>query len=104
MQSHAWLYAAAGFNVALALFHLGFWRLFRWREELPKLHPVNRGVMQALNLMLLDELKSGPKATVARLEEIGSSRLSPAARTNRRRPCSRTSSASRACRPAGCRV
>lgn len=47
------MYAAAGYNVAFALFHLGFWRIFRWREELPKLHPVNRGVMQVLNLMLM---------------------------------------------------
>lgn len=47
-----WIYAAAGYNVALAVFHLGFWRMFRWREELPKLHPANRGVMQVLNIML----------------------------------------------------
>lgn len=52
MKSHLWLYAAAGYNVALAVFHLGFWRLFRWKEELPKLHPVNRGVLQVINLML----------------------------------------------------
>jgi hypothetical protein len=53
MKPQAWIYAAAGYDVALALFHLGFWRMFRWKEELPKLHPVNRGVMQVLNLMLM---------------------------------------------------
>jgi hypothetical protein len=53
MQSQAWVYAAAGYNIALALFHLGFWRMFRWSEELPKLHPANRGVMQVLNIMLI---------------------------------------------------
>lgn len=52
MKLQIWIYAAAGYNVALALFHLGFWRLFRWKEELPRLHPVNRGVMQVLNIML----------------------------------------------------
>jgi hypothetical protein len=52
MKTQAWVYAAAGYNAALALFHLGFWRLFRWSEELPKLHPVNRGVVPVLNLML----------------------------------------------------
>jgi hypothetical protein len=52
MKSHLWIYAAAGYNVALAVFHLGFWRLFRWKEELAKLHPANRGVMQVMNLML----------------------------------------------------
>jgi len=53
MQSLVWIYAAAGYNVALAAFHLGFWRLFRWKEELAKLHPVNRGVVQVMNLMLV---------------------------------------------------
>lgn len=52
MSSHGWIYAAAGYNVALALFHLCFWRVFHWREELPRLHPANRGVLQVLNLML----------------------------------------------------
>ena len=47
-----WIYAAAGYNVALAAFHLGFWRMFRWKDELPKLHPANQGVMQVLNVML----------------------------------------------------
>jgi hypothetical protein len=53
MKPQLWIYAAAGYNVALAVFHLGFWRLFRWAEELPKLHPANRGVLQVLNLMLI---------------------------------------------------
>lgn len=48
-----WIYAAAGYNVALAMFHLSFWRVFRWSEELPKLHAANRGVMQVLNIMLI---------------------------------------------------
>lgn len=52
MNSQFWLYAAAGFNVALALFHLAFWRLFQWKTELAKLHPTNRGVVQVLNVML----------------------------------------------------
>lgn len=52
MKSQVWIYAAAGYNVALALFHLSFWHVFRWREELPRLHPVNRGVLQVLNIML----------------------------------------------------
>lgn len=53
MKAHGWLFAAAGYNLALALFHLCFWRIFRWREELPRMHPTNRGVMQVLNIMLV---------------------------------------------------
>jgi hypothetical protein len=52
MKSQGWIYAAAGYNAALAVFHLAFWRLFRWKEELAKLQPANRGVMQVMNIML----------------------------------------------------
>ena len=38
--------------LAFAIFHLAFWRLFDWKNELPKLNRVNRGVMQVLNLRL----------------------------------------------------
>lgn len=51
-SSNAWLIAGAVHSAAFGLFHLGFWRLFSWRTELSKLSPVNRGVMQVLNLCL----------------------------------------------------
>lgn len=38
--------------LAFAVFHLFFWRLFRWRRELAKLGFVNRQVVQILNLCL----------------------------------------------------
>jgi len=40
-------------NVALVVFHLALWRLFRWGTELGKVSPINRGVMQVLNLCLM---------------------------------------------------
>ncbi|MBA2494172.1 MAG: hypothetical protein H0V31_05690 [Acidobacteria bacterium] len=40
------------YNLAFAVFHLFFWKLFRWREDLRSLSFVNRGVMQILNLCL----------------------------------------------------
>ncbi|MFO7278741.1 MAG: hypothetical protein DIU56_017075 [Pseudomonadota bacterium] len=47
------LIASAGvFNLAFAAFHLFFWRLFRWPEQLPRLSAVNAGIMQVLNLCL----------------------------------------------------
>lgn len=52
MNGERWIYAGAAFNAALGVFHLAFWKLFRWREELPRLGPVNRGVLQVLNIML----------------------------------------------------
>jgi hypothetical protein len=48
-----WVFSAGLFNLALAGFHLFFWRLFRWPHELPKLGFANRGIMQILNLCLI---------------------------------------------------
>ena len=46
------LYAGGALHVAFAAFHLLFWKIFRWREELAKLVPLNRQVVQVLNLAL----------------------------------------------------
>jgi hypothetical protein len=75
MKSQVWIYAAAGYNVALAVFHLGFWRLFRWKEELPKLHPANRGVMQVMNLMLTFVFLMLTALLVLHADEVTVSRL-----------------------------
>lgn len=75
MKSQGWIYAAAGYNVALAVFHLGFWRLFRWREELPKLRPVNRGVMQVMNIMLTFLFLSMAALLAGRAEEVAGTSL-----------------------------
>jgi hypothetical protein len=40
------------FALAFAVFHLLFWKLFRWKTELAKLNALNRAVMQVLNLCL----------------------------------------------------
>lgn len=52
MSASGWIVAAAVFNAGFGVFHLGFWRLFRWREELPRLGAINRGVVPVLNIML----------------------------------------------------
>lgn len=75
MNSQVWIYAAAGYNVALALFHLGFWRMFRWQEELARLHPVNRGVMQVLNLMLMAFLLLMAAVLVLNATEVATTAL-----------------------------
>lgn len=52
MKAEHLLLAGAIFNGAFAAFHVAFWTLFRWRADLSRLTPINRGVMQVLNLML----------------------------------------------------
>jgi len=40
------------YNLGFAIFHLMFWRLFRWKRDLSSLTFINRSVMQILNLCL----------------------------------------------------
>lgn len=44
--------AAAIFNFAFGIFHLFFWRLLKWKEQLKHVSAVNRAVMQTLNICL----------------------------------------------------
>ena len=41
------------YQIAFLIFHAMFWKLFKWKQELPKLTPVNGAVMQVLNLCLM---------------------------------------------------
>jgi len=48
------LIKAGGFyNIALVVFHLLFWRLFNWDEDLRSLSFINRATMQVMNLSLV---------------------------------------------------
>ncbi len=40
-------------SFAFALFHIGFWKLFRWDRELAKVGQATRAVTQILNLRLI---------------------------------------------------
>jgi hypothetical protein len=44
------LYAAGVINLLIAVFHLFFWYLFNWNEELPRLGATNQTIVQLLNL------------------------------------------------------
>jgi len=40
------------FNLLIAVFHLSFWRIFNWHQDLKSLRFVNRAIVQILNLCL----------------------------------------------------
>lgn len=40
------------YNIAFALFHFGFWKMFHWNSELKKLSFANKGIMQILNIQI----------------------------------------------------
>ena len=52
MNTESMILIGGIYSVAFAIFHLMFWRLFRWKKDLVSLNIVNRGVMQILNLCL----------------------------------------------------
>lgn len=39
--------------LSFAVFHAMFWKMFRWKEELPKLSRVNRAIFQILNTRII---------------------------------------------------
>jgi hypothetical protein len=41
------------YNLAFAIFHIMFWKLFNWKDDLKKLTFGNRAVMQILNIRLI---------------------------------------------------
>ncbi|NQT62328.1 MAG: hypothetical protein HQ556_05155 [Candidatus Marinimicrobia bacterium] len=40
------------YNIVLVIFHLLFWRIFDWKNDLRNLSFLNRAIMQVLNLSL----------------------------------------------------
>jgi hypothetical protein len=44
---------AAVYDLAVAVFHLMFWRLFGWKDRLPASGAVNAAVTQTLNIVLI---------------------------------------------------
>ena len=40
------------YNIILIIFHLLFWRIFNWKDDLPSLSFLNRAIMPVLNLSL----------------------------------------------------
>jgi hypothetical protein len=51
-ETTPWILAAGVFNLALAAFHLSFWRLFNWPRSLAESGALNRSVTQILNLAI----------------------------------------------------
>jgi hypothetical protein len=62
-------------STAFAAFHLAFWRLFGWREELHRISQVNSGILQVLNLCLTLLLLGLGALVVLDRSEIVSSRV-----------------------------
>ncbi len=40
-------------SLFFAVFHMGFWKIFKWKTELIKMNLPNRAIMQILNLCMI---------------------------------------------------
>lgn len=47
------IYTCGVFSLGFAIFHLYFWKLFDWKNDLKKLTKANQAIMQILNLRLI---------------------------------------------------
>jgi hypothetical protein len=74
-MAEALLKAAGFYSLGFAVFHLLFWRLFNWREELRRLSFGNRAVMQVLNLSLTFAFLIFGYISLAHTEELLSTPL-----------------------------
>ncbi|WP_394538143.1 hypothetical protein PRJ39_19910 [Lysobacter enzymogenes] len=53
MDATAWIYLAGLHSLGFALFHVAFWKLFRWRQTLRSATVADRAIIQILNLRLI---------------------------------------------------
>lgn len=47
------LYLCGIYNLAFALFHISFWKIFKWNVDLNKISIANRAIIQILNIRLI---------------------------------------------------
>ena len=53
MTANTWIVLGGAHSLAFALFHMAFWKLFRWPETLRTATVANRAILQILNLRLI---------------------------------------------------
>ncbi|MFY1046210.1 hypothetical protein [Chryseobacterium sp. GP-SGM7] len=41
------------YSLAFAIFHISFWKLFKWNSDLTKISFANKGIMQILNVQIV---------------------------------------------------
>ena len=52
MEPETYVMVGGVLTAAFVVFHLCFWKLFRWKADLSRLTSLNRAIVQVLNLCL----------------------------------------------------
>lgn len=53
MSAPVWIWLCGLHSLAFAVFHMAFWKLFRWRQSLKTATVADRAILQILNLRLI---------------------------------------------------
>ena len=53
MEKTTILYICGIYNIGFVLFHIAFWKLFKWKSDLRKTTVANRAIIQILNIRLI---------------------------------------------------
>jgi len=51
-MNEQFIFIGGVFNIGFGIFHLLFWKIFKWKTDLKSLSFINRNVIQVLNLCL----------------------------------------------------
>lgn len=52
MNNETIVYLGGMYNIILVIFHLSFWKVFKWKKELKRMNFLNGNVYQILNISL----------------------------------------------------
>lgn len=47
------IYSCGLYSLAFACFHIGFWKIFKWKSELKKISFANKAIIQILNVQII---------------------------------------------------
>ena len=75
MNYSVYLWTGGLFNLAFFLFHAFFWQIFAWKDDLKKLTPINRAVMQVLNLAVMFMLLIFAYISLFQMDELQTTSL-----------------------------
>jgi hypothetical protein len=53
MKAEWFIYLAGTHAIGFGVFHIYFWRIFKWKTELAKVHMPTRAITQMLNVQLI---------------------------------------------------
>ena len=74
-MSKTFLLIGGLYNIGFVIFHMLFWKIFQWKEDLRSISYVNRAIMQVLNIRLTYVFVVFAYISIIHLEDLISTQL-----------------------------